>query len=106
MDYPYEGRNREDIKSPTTMKAIVNGERTATTRFKALDTFWLHVKEGDIVEFHDNNGGSLLVRVTKNPVKLTASTDAEEWSQKEGWSTGYFKEEVLDKYIKKGEDAY
>ena len=106
MNYPYEGRNREDIKSPTTMKAIVNGERTATTRFKALDTFWLHVKEGDIVEFHDNNGGSLLVRVTKNPVKLTVSTDAEEWSQKEGWSTDYFKEEVLDKYIKKGEDAY
>jgi hypothetical protein len=98
----YEDNKREGIASETTLDAIVNGERTATTRWKHIEGFYDQMKKGDLVEFHDNAGRSILVKITKAPHKLTEDLDVEEWSKKEGWSTEYFENNVLE-HIEEGE---
>ena len=99
MSFSYNGLSRLDVKATTTLGAIKNGERTATTRYESdghLD-YWKQVKRGDIIKFTDDKGNSVLVRVTHPLTKLSPNTDAEEWSRKEGWSVAYFNKTVKPK---------
>ena len=107
MNYSYNqgmGGKRADVKSDTTLEAIQNGERTATTRY-AKDgniEYWSKLKVGDIVEWHDKQGNKVKVRITKPLTKLPNNTDAEEWSKKEGWSIEHFNK-IVKPEIEKGE---
>ena len=99
MTYSY-GQYQGDIKSETTLEAIKNGERTATTRYEAdghLD-YWKNLKVGDIVEWEGKNGEKVLVEITKPLQKLTEKNlNGNEWSKLEGWSLDYYLEKVLPK---------
>ena len=99
MTFSYGNNKRSDVKANTTLEAIKNGERTATTRYESDGhiNYWKNLKVGDIVEFTGNNGESVLVRVTKPLTKLSENTDAETWSKKEGWSVDYFNSKVKPK---------
>lgn len=97
----YGKHKRSGIKAVSTFGAILEGKRTATTRYDHIE-YWKKVKIGDIITFKDANGKTLQVRVTVPLHKLSLDTDAEEWSKKEGWSVEHFRKEVLPK-IKKGE---
>ena len=72
MTYSY-GQYQGDIKSETTLEAIKNGERTATTRYEADGhlEYWKNLKVGDIVEWEGKNGEKVLVEITKPLQKLT-----------------------------------
>ena len=97
MTFAYGKNKRKEVKSSTTFEAIKNGERTATTRYASdgnID-YWRKLKVGDIVEWRDAKGNTVLVRITKPLTKLSPDTNAEEWSKKEGWSVEYF-----NKYVK------
>lgn len=107
MVYDYNGMSRPEVKSKSTFDAILNGERSATTRYASqghLDD-WKSLKVGDFVSFRSNDVRKLYVRITKEATTLTKDTDAEEWSKKEGWSTEYYKKEVFDKHINKNDEA-
>lgn len=96
MTYSYGNQKRTEVSSSTTIDAIKNGERTATTRFAKhghLD-YWKAAKVGDIIEFKGKDGSTVLVRVTKPLTKLSKNTSAETWSKKEGWSVDYYNKEV------------
>lgn len=72
MDMSYDGNQRNDITSDTTIEAIKNGERTATTRYtdsKHFD-YWQDVQEGDVIEWHDDNGNSVRVVCTSPLTRL------------------------------------
>ena len=97
MAYSFNSINkRPGIKASSTLEAIKNGERTATTRFEHID-YWQEVKEGDIVQFTNDNGEGVYVRITKPLTKLSPDTSAEEWSKKEGWSVDYFESNIKPK---------
>ena len=107
MIYDYNGMSRPEIKSKSTFDAILNGERTATTRYASqghIDS-WKSLNVGDVVKFRSNDGRVLYVKIIKKAAVLTKDTNAEEWSKKEGWSTEYYKKEVLDKHINKNDEA-
>lgn len=97
MVFSYGNNKRNDVNSKTTFDAIINGERTATTRFESdghID-YWKNLKVGDIVEFSNGKGKSILVRITKPLHKLVGSgKTAEIWSKLEGWSIDYFNNKV------------
>ena len=102
----YGKEKRKGIRAVSTMGAILEGKRTATTRFGS-DTndriqYWKKAKVGDIITFTDANGKEVDVRVTVPLHKLGRNTSAEEWSQKEGWSIEYF-EEVIRPSILRGQ---
>lgn len=105
MKYFFNGEGRKEIKAKSTLGAILEGKRTATTRFGTEDNekieYWRGVKKGDIIVFHDDYGNKVRVRVTVPLHRLAKDTDAEEWSKKEGWSVGHFNRVVKPK-IKKG----
>lgn len=91
MTFSYGKYKLPGIKASTTLQAIKNGERTATTRYVKdghIDT-WLNLKVGDIIPF-TNNKETILVRITKPLTKLDINTSQEEWSKKEGWNKEYF----------------
>lgn len=91
MTFSYGKYKLPGIKASTTLQAIKNGERTATTRYVKdghIDT-WLSLKVGDIIPF-TNNKETILVRITKPLTKLDINTSQEEWSKKEGWNKEYF----------------
>lgn len=99
MKFRYGNYKRADISSETTLDAIIKGERTATTRYDDdghID-YWQKANTGDIIEFYDDNGRSVLVEVTKALTKLNPDLDVEEWSRKEGWSREYFEKNVRPK---------
>lgn len=106
MDFDYKTSKRNDVVSNTTLEAIVNGERTATTRYSTSKYFkyWLdkNLKVGDLVEFTDEYNNSVIVSVTKPLTKLDSDLNVEEWSKKEGWSVEYYNERVKDK-VDRGE---
>jgi len=97
MKYDYGENKRSDITSNSTFDAIMNGERTATTRYASdgnLD-YWKKAKVGDIITFDNGKGQTIDVRVTKPLYKLEDSgMTATEWSKLEGWSTEYFNNNV------------
>lgn len=100
----YQGRQRPDVKSKTTFEAIINGERTSTTRWKP-DTlhFWNSIPLKSIVRFRslpeadDPNNEYVYVRI-KSRREITKSDlnddFIKEWSEAEGWSKKYFEEEI------------
>lgn len=108
MNFDYKDKKRKDIKSTSTIEAIENGERTATTRYDrgGYNTNYLReldrLKIGDIVEFTNESGKKIYAKITKPLTKLSKNTNAEEWSKKEGWSVDYFNEKVKPE-IDKGE---
>lgn len=94
----FEGNQREGIQSTTTLEAIKNGEKTATTFVEVGDNLkeWKKVKVGDIVEFEGNNGEKVQVKVTKALHKLQGSGKTpSQWSQLEGWNRQHFNKEIL-----------
>ena len=104
MTYFYGNKKLDGVKSNTTFDAIVNGERTATTRYledKHID-YWKELKVGDVVEFEDERGHALYVEITVPLHKLDKNTTAEEWCKKEGWSKEHFNNKVKPQ-IDKGE---
>lgn len=105
MAFSYGKGKRVDVKADTTIEAIINGERTATTRYitdNHID-YWKDLKVGDIVAFTSSDEKTkVYVRITKPLTKLNSSTNSEEWSKKEGWSTEYFNSKVKPR-IEKGE---
>lgn len=71
MNFDYNDNKRSDIKSTSTIEAIMSGERTATTRYSSdghMD-YWNKVKTGDIIEYNRGNK-SVKVVVTKPFTKL------------------------------------
>lgn len=106
MTYSYGSQGRANLRSKTTLEAIVRGERTATTRYMSDGNLatWRKMKVGDIVKFTGKDGATVLVRITKELVKLDENTSAEEWSEKEGWSVSRFEGKVKER-IARG-DAY
>lgn len=104
MAFSYGNQKADGVTANTTIEAIKRGERTATTRYSSdgnID-YWSKAKVGDIIKFTDNNGETVLVRVTKELHQLPKSTTAEEWSAKEGWDTSKFERRVKPQ-IEKGE---
>jgi len=97
MTFNYNDNKRSDVKSISTIEAIKQGERTATTRYESdghID-YWKKLKEGDIIEWEGKNGEKVLVEVTKPLHKLVGSgKNAEQWSKLEGWSVDYFNSKV------------
>ena len=81
MNYDYGTNKRSDVTAESTLQAIKNGERTATTRYesdKHID-FWKSFKTGDYIRFvkKDKDGNivdSVLVQITKPATKLAQST--------------------------------
>lgn len=105
MTFSYGDNKRSDVSSETTFEAIVNGERTATTRYESDNNieYWKELKVGDVVGFKSaGNKDIVYVRITKPLTKLDSSVSAEEWSKKEGWSVEYFNTKVKPK-IEKGQ---
>ena len=96
MKFDYEGHQRPDVKSKSTLEAIINGERKASTRYEKDGNipYWSRLKIGDIITWHGKGNETVLVRVTKPLTKLSQNTTAEEWSKKEGWSVEYFNKRV------------
>lgn len=96
MSYYYGNNKRQDVKSNSTLEAIKRGERTSTTRYESdgnID-YWKKIKVGDIVKFENNNGETVLVRITSPLKKLDNNIDVDIWSKKEGWNKEYFEREV------------
>lgn len=104
MSFAFGNQRANGVTATTTLEAIKRGERTATTRYTShghID-YWKQAKVGDVIEFSDQNGEKVLVRVTKELHQLPKSTTAEEWSSKEGWDTSRFEQSVRPK-IERGE---
>lgn len=53
MNFDYNGNQNQNTTSKSTIEAIKNGERTATTRYEKdghID-FWKNIKAGDLIKF-------------------------------------------------------
>lgn len=96
MSFEYGANARTDVYSKTTLEAILNGERTATTRYSYQESigYWKKFKVGDVIKWKGKNNQVSFVQITKPLSKLPANTSVEEWSKKEGWSTDYFNQMV------------
>ena len=75
MTFSYGDNARSDISSTSTLEAVRNGERTATTRYTKDGniSYWKQAKVGDVVEFTDNEE-SVKVVITKPLTKLAINT--------------------------------
>lgn len=79
MNFNYGNSKRSDVNSTSTIEAIKNGERTATTRYESdgyID-FWKGMKKGDVVKFIKRNSkkevvDEVKVIITKPLTKLEA----------------------------------
>lgn len=72
MDMKYNGESRPEVTSLSTIEAIKNGERTATTRFDDNEHFdyWRGIQVGDVIEMHDDEGNSVRVVCTSTITSL------------------------------------
>ena len=97
MDFEYGDEALAGVESANTFDAVLNGERTATTRFKKLN-YWKDLKIGDTVQFRKGKE-NLLVRITSAPREVDFAnmslTEMKQWSEKEGWNV-----EKAEKYAK------
>ncbi|UCD07238.1 MAG: ASCH domain-containing protein [Candidatus Aenigmatarchaeota archaeon] len=80
---------RPEFAGKSTLELIKEGNRTATSRDRSKSYNQQDIQVGDIIEFYDNAGDTVRVRVTKAPTSLK-NTTAEEWSKKEGWDPSMF----------------
>ena len=104
----YGREKRKGIKATSTLYAIREGKRTATTRLTSdghMD-YWKKVKKGDLITFHDTRGNEITVRCTVPFHKLDENTDVEEWSKKEGWSESRFENKIYPAIRSKKDDAW
>lgn len=91
---------RAGIVANTAFDAILNGERTATTRYEGEGNipYWKKAKVGDIITWESADGRTVDVEVTKPLHKLVGSGKTPtDWSELEGWSISYFNEKVRPK---------
>lgn len=99
MYFRYGQQKRPGVVADTTFDAILNGERTSTTRF---DTWkgsekWRAAVPGDTIKFYadaDFSGRSVIVTITKViRINLSEFTEEQydEWSRLEGWSVKHAK---------------
>lgn len=102
MYHVYNGQSRQEITSTTTFDAIVNGERTATTRYESdghIDE-WQEVRQGDIIEFYNSEPWSsaktVRVKVTVAPHKLD-TTQSSNTKKIDVSTKPYTQESVQDK---------
>lgn len=94
MTYSYGRSRRPGIRSETTFDAIINGERTTTTRFATKPGWqmWSRATKGQIVRFFEDSdmqGRSVLVRITDiRPIDLEncSMSMLNSWSLGEGWT--------------------
>lgn len=97
MTFAYGTNKRAGVVADTTFDAILNGERTATTRYASegsLD-YWKQAKEGSRITWEAADGRTVDVIVTKALAPLEGSgKTAEQWSKLEGWSVAYFNSKV------------
>ena len=94
---------RDDVMSDNTFDAILEGARTATTRYIEDPSYdyWLSTKKGDVIRWWSGGktgeGEFVDVEVTRDPQPIDWSQmdDQEimEWSIKEGWD-GYKMERI------------
>ena len=98
MSFQYGDNKRDDVVSDNTFEAILQGERTATTRYYTNDAYayWAKAKPGQIIKFWSGDkigeGQMLLVKVTdKRLIDFSKMSDEEieDWSKLEGWSFEY-----------------
>ena len=107
MYFAYDGQQRDDVTAKTTFDAILNGERTATTRearWKGHDQ-WQRTKVGDTISFSENKDGTgrkvtvkvdgkytVKARIDDDTVRVaddygnTFKLSRSQWSKKEGWA--------------------
>lgn len=94
MYFAYGRDARPGFTPKSTFEAILEGQRTSTTRFKAWGGMerWEQLKQGDEVRFFadkDKSGPSVLVKVAgvrRVDLKSMSEPEIEAWSQAEGWS--------------------
>lgn len=100
MTFEYGTNKRESVEATNTFDAILNGERTATTRYASQGTldYWKKAKVGDTITWQAEDGRTVDVIVTKPLHALKGSgKTAEQWSKLEGWSVDYFNKNVKGK---------
>lgn len=94
MYFEYGRDARPEIKSKTTFDAILDGERTSTTRYDswAGTEAWGNLSPGSLVRFFEDKemkGRSVVVKIDSiervNLATMNAS-EREAWSKAEGWS--------------------
>ena len=94
MYFAYGWEARPDISSQTTFDAILEGERTSTTRYDEWrgSEDWGKLKKGDLVRFYEDKhmtGRSVVVAVDsveRINMKLMDEKQRADWSKAEGWS--------------------
>lgn len=104
MYFNYGWKGRSDVKSESTFEAILEGERTSTTRFDKWSSSkdWNNVKKGDFVRFFEDKemkGRSVVVKVESiERINMATFTEAqhEAWSKAEGWSVLHSKENAKE----------
>jgi hypothetical protein len=97
MYFAYSGESRPEIASKTTFDAILDGERSSTTRFPQWGGIqrWESLKKGDLIRFFDDKnmkGKSVVVAVdsiSRIDLSACAESDLKGWSKAEGWSEGH-----------------
>lgn len=74
MTFDYGEHGRPGLKSKSTIEAVRNGERTATTRYESQEhlDYWKQAQVGDVIEWKRGNE-SVKVLVTKPLTKLRTS---------------------------------
>lgn len=80
MTFDYGEHGRPGLKSKSTIEAVRNGERTATTRYESqghLD-YWKQAQVGDVIEWKRGDE-SVKVLVTKPLTKLRTSDTTKEF---------------------------
>lgn len=85
------------LRSKTTFQAILNGERTSTTRFPAWPGYerWRSAKAGDLVRFYEDRHmrgryvDVIIESVQKIDLARCSAEEVAAWSQAEGWSAAY-----------------
>lgn len=100
MTFSYGANKRPNVTSDNTFDAILNGERTATTRYESQESldYWKQAKVGDIIRWEAADGRTVDVVVTKALAPLKGSgKNPEQWSKIEGWSKEYFEKNVRPK---------
>ncbi len=94
MYFDYNRDRRPGVQSTSTFDAILDAERTSTTRFPQWGNIqkWENLKEGDKVRFFDDKemrGRSVVVtvgEVKKVDFRTMSDQQKDEWSKAEGWS--------------------
>lgn len=74
MTFDYGEHGRPGLKSKSTIEAVRNGERTATTRYESQEhlDYWKQAQVGDVIEWKRGDE-SVKVLVTKPLTKLRTS---------------------------------